>query len=444
MIDLLKRTMSGFERVVVLGYGREGKSTYKLLRRYFPQLSITIADVNLTVAEDITLKNDSFIEFSLGKEYLNMLGQKSVVFKSPGVLLPEKILHPESLLTSQTDLFIQKFGKQLVGVSGTKGKSTTSSLIYHLLKNTGRKAVLLGNIGIPAFDKIDEIEPDTHIVFELSAHQLQHVHHSPHVAVLLNIFPEHLDYFSSLDQYRQAKLNLFRYQSADDFLIVSGDTLLNGEKGRSQLIPFFNHSVSGAACLLGDAEFLLHEKKYHFPEMQLVGLHNQANVLAAMLALVPLGLSVEEMLQALPDFKGLPHRLEFVGTVHDIHFYNDSISTIPASAMAAIEALNNVGSIILGGYDRGLDYAELVSYLEKSNLTCCVFVGSAGKRMKEFFSPNFAGQLIVADSFPHAVDEARSHTPKGKICLLSPAAASYDEFHNFEHRGDTFKKLVHG
>jgi len=367
MIDLLKRTLDGFDHTVILGFGREGRSTYRLLRRYFPGLVLTIADANLTVAEDELLKGDPYVEFSTGKDYLNVLTGKSVVFKSPGVLLPKKLLSHESVLTSQTDLFIQKFGKQLVGVSGTKGKSTTSSLIYHLLKNTGRKAVLLGNIGIPAFDKIDEIDTDTHIVFELSAHQLQHVHHSPHVAVLLNIFPEHLDYFSSFDEYRQAKLNLFRYQSADNLLIVSGDTLLNGEKGRSQLIPFYNHSVSGAACLLSDAEFFLKGKKYRFPEMQLVGLHNKANVLAALLALVPLGVSVEEMLQALPDFKGLPHRLEFVGTVHDIHFYNDSISTIPASAMAAIEALNNVGSIILGGYDRRLDYGELVSYLEKSN-----------------------------------------------------------------------------
>ncbi len=442
MIDLLKRTLDGFDHTVILGFGREGRSTYRLLRRHFPGLVLTIADANLTVAEDELLKGDPYVEFSTGKDYLNILTGKSVVFKSPGVLLPKKLLSHESVLTSQTDLFIQRFGKQMIGVSGTKGKSTTSSLIYHLLKSTGRKTVLLGNIGIPAFDKIDEIEPDTHIVFELSAHQLQHVHHSPHVAVLLNIFPEHLDYFSSFDEYRQAKLNLFRYQSADDLLIVSGDTLLNGEKGRSQLIPFFNHSVSGAACLLSDAEFLLHEIKYHFSEMQLVGLHNKANVLAALLALIPLGVSVEEMLQVLPQFKGLPHRLEYVGMVDGIRYYNDSISTIPASAMAAIEALNNVGSIILGGYDRGLDYSELVSYLEKSGLACCVFVGSAGKRMKELFSPNFAGQLIVADSFPHAVDEARSHTPKGKICLLSPAAASYDEFHNFEHRGDTFKKFV--
>jgi len=444
MINLLKRTLDGFDRVVVLGFGREGKSTYKLMRRYFPQLPLIVADANLTVIEDVALKNDPFVEFSLGKEYLNVLGQKSVVFKSPGVLLPENLLHPESLLSSQTDLFIQKFGKQMVGISGTKGKSTTSSLIYHLLKSTDRRAVLLGNIGIPAFDKIDEIAPDTQVVFELSAHQLQHVHHSPHVAALLNVFPEHLDYFASFDDYRQAKLNLFRFQSSDDFLVVSGDTLFKEEKGRGQLIPFFNHCVPEAACLLSDAEFLLEGKKYAFPKMQLVGLHNKANVMAAMLALIPLGLSVVEMLEVLPDFKGLPHRLEFVGTVGDIRFYNDSISTIPASAMAAIEALKDVGSIILGGFDRGLDYTELVAYLEKSNLTCCVFVGSAGKRMKALFKPEHAGRLVVAESFPQAVEEARAHTPKGSICLLSPAAASYDEFHNFEHRGDTFKKLVRG
>lgn len=442
MINLLKEVLSGHDSLIILGFGREGKSTYRLIRRWFPQFSITIADVNMAVAQDELITGDVNVEFSTGSEYLNVLGKKAVVFKSPGVSVNGTMIHPDSVFTSQTNLFIERFHQQIIGISGTKGKSTTSTLIHYLLENNGLNTVLLGNIGVPAFDKLDEISKDTWIVFELSAHQLQNVHHSPHIAVLLNVFPEHLDYFTSFEAYRDAKYNLFAFQTPDDLLIIEHELGKQIPQPIGAKLAFSMTDPISDVVMLGQDDFLFRGRQYSFPSLQLVGLHNRLNVLAAVMAVSQTGLEITAALSKLPDFRGLPHRLEFVGEKNGVTYYNDSISTIPASAMAAINALQHVGSIILGGFDRGLEYDDLVLFIEKSDVKCVVFVGKAGKRMQKLFTSEFKGDLYWADSFEQAVGLASDHTPKGSICLLSPAAASYDQFHNFEHRGDTFKELV--
>ncbi|MDP2722760.1 MAG: UDP-N-acetylmuramoyl-L-alanine--D-glutamate ligase [Bacteroidales bacterium] len=442
MINLLKELLLGQDLVIILGFGREGKSTYRLLRKYFPEISIMISDVNLAVNQLEETAADIHLKFSTGVDYQHILGSKAVVFKSPGVKIDANLLHPQSILTSQTNVFIQRYHQQLIGVSGTKGKSTTSSLIFHLLKAGGLDAVLLGNIGIPAFDKLEAVSDKTTIVFELSAHQLQHVKHSPHIAVLLNIFPEHLDYFTSLEAYRDAKLNLYAFQSTEDVLIVPESLLDQVKGGRGEVLSFSQNSDSTTAKLGDQKKFTIAGKQFIFPEIHLKGIHNKLNILAALMAVQQAGIEIPEILQSVSTFRGLPHRLEYVTEKNGVTYYNDSISTIPASAMAAIEALQDVGSLILGGFDRGIDYQELVTYIEKSEIKCVVLLGEAGKRMLSLFTSDFNGQPLIADTLGQAVELATNHTPKGKICLLSPAAASYDQFHNFEHRGDTFKEIV--
>ena len=442
MIDLLKPLISAYERVILLGFGREGKSTYQLLRRCFPQLSLMIADANVAVKADLLLQKDAFLSFSTGLEYQEALKDKALIFKSPGVKLVGEDLHPESLLTSQTDLFIQKYHRQMIGVSGTKGKSTTATLVAYLLKSVRKNAVLLGNIGIPAFDKLDEILPETWIVYELSAHQLQFTQHSPHIAILLNVFPEHLDYFASLEDYRQSKMNLFRAQFPDDFLIIPESLNDYTNLGDGCPIVYSLAGESDSNIRFNATEFSVQGRRFSFPLLHLKGMHNKSNVLAAMLAVAKTGVELDEMLEILPDFKGLPHRLEFVGEMNGVMYYNDSISTIPQSCRAAVEALGNVGSLILGGFDRGLDYTELVHFLESTEIECFVFVGGAGLRMNNLFNSDSKKRLLIAENFDLAVGLAKKHAPVGTICLLSPAAASYDEFKNFEHRGDRFKQLV--
>lgn len=442
MFELLKAIIKGYQRIIILGFGREGRSTYRTIRRVFPDIALVVADANMSVKPDSETVGDNHLTFVTGSHYLQCLTEKAVVFKSPGVSFNPDSLHPESLLTSQTDLFIKQYGHRTIGVSGTKGKSTTSSLIFHFLSKNNLDAVLLGNIGIPAFDKIDEINDKTWIVFELSAHQLQYVQHSPHIAVLLNIFPEHLDYFTHIDNYTRAKKNLFAFQQHRDVLIRPNAMKALGEEADSVQVTVADHGDFADLNLDENDGFRFFGVRYTAIQWPLVGHHNKINTLMAIAAGNKTGLEVEEMLQVLPSFRPLPHRLEYVAELNGITYYNDSISTVPASAMAAVEALKEVGSIILGGYDRGLDYSELVSFLMKSEVEHFVFIGKAGKSMLDLFDREVKPNLFWFDNFSDGVLKAIQQTKPGKICLLSPAAASYDEFHNFEHRGDKFRELV--
>ena len=405
--------------VLILGFGREGRSSYAFLKKHFPHLDVGIADGN----GELDVKGIQ-AELHLGAGYLKALGGYDLILKSPGVRIENVDSDVLKSITSQTGLFLKAYGSQTIGVSGTKGKSTTVSLIYHLLQQAGHKAVLLGNIGLPAFDFIDKITPDTTVVYELSAHQLEMVHHSPHWAVLLNIFPEHLDYFGSYAKYRQAKLNLFRSQKPGDFAFcgeeikdskVSCSTPARWDRFRSEQLL----RISG-----------------------LRGEHNVKNILLAFKVLESMGVPLEEMPGLLRGFHTLPHRLEFVGTFGGISFYNDSISTVPQSTLAAVKSIPETDTLILGGFDRGLDYKELVAFLMASKVEHFFFLGKAGDRMFELFGRYESRKKLFRVKTLDEIFVVLKDLPEASCCLLSPAAASYDQFHNFEHRGDRFKELA--
>ncbi len=410
--------------LLVLGLGKEGLSTYRWLRNRFPEKVLGVADNNAEVKDK--LRDDNFIRFHLGEHYLESIKQYDLVFKSPGISLKSYPCRDVEKITSQTDVFLRYYGRQTIGVTGTKGKSTTSSLIAHILNENGKKVVLLGNIGIPAFEKLREIDKNTIVVFELSAHQLEYVHHAPHVAVLLNIFPEHLDHFAGYEAYKRAKLNIARFLHRDDLLITS-----------KKLATFFS-ALTGRVSFY-DSGFSIEPQ-----EVLLKGSHNLYNLRAAILATQPFGVQYKQALKAAAYFRPLPHRLEYVGQFGGVRFYNDSISTIPQSAVAALKAISGVDILILGGYDRGLDYSVLMKYLMKYPVKNLLFTGPAGKKMMTFFKNNgFVGsKLIDVDNLEQAFAVIKKVAVKNSVCLLSPAAASYDEFHNFEHRGDAFKNLA--
>ena len=411
-------------QLLILGLGKEGQSTYRLLRKVFPEKMLGVADGNPKVKE--LLLDDSLIRFHLGKDYLQSIKKYDLIFKSPGISLKDVKCSNREKITSQADIFMQYYGKQTIGVTGTKGKSTTSSLIAHILKKNGRDVILLGNIGIPAFDKLAEIKKNTIVVFELSAHQLEYIHHSPRVAILLNIFPEHLDHFKSYEAYRMAKLNIVAFQQAESLLITTRVLSRDVLEGKPKI------------------EFFEKGNNPNPDKVQLKGVHNLNNVKAAVLAVSPFGINEADALNAASSFKPLPHRMEYVGQFGGIHFYNDSISTIPESAMAAVKAIGDINTIILGGFDRGLDYSELLAFLEESNIKNILFTGPAGRKMFNLFSKikHSNKQLFLIDGLEEAFDIIKTYTEKDGICLLSPAAASYDRFHNFEHRGDVFKLLA--
>jgi len=447
MIEFLTSLFLGNPKILILGFGKEGRSTYDFFRKCFPDLLLGIADKNTSILEDSGLLDNNISEIFTGSNYQNSLSNFDIIIKSPGVVIENINSNISKRITSQTDLFLQCYYKQIIGITGTKGKSTTSSLIKHFIKADNKEVLLVGNIGVPAFDMIDSIKNDTIIVYELSAHQLEYLRKSPHIAVLLNVFPEHLDYFNSFADYKKAKFNICKFQNEDNCLIVHDSLIdeletiyidLPESVGPGRVaIETKNHNKNQKIIKISDNVI-----KHNTKNPPLLGDHNLININAALLAVAEAGVDTKVAINSLSTFKSLPHRLENIGEFGGIRFVNDSISTIPQSTIAAVEALGNVDTLILGGFDRGLDYSELVKFLIASKICNFIFLGKAGDRMFDIFKLTSEKNLFKVNSIENAFEIIVEKNAKGSTCLLSPAAASYDQFHNFEHRGDVFRALA--
>lgn len=444
MIDYLNSVLKS-KKVLILGYGKEGRSSVEFLEKYLPEIDISIADANLHLKKDPLLKKYSKDNLFFGEDYLNCLNRFDFVIKSPGVYLKNVQISPDTEISSQTALFLDYYHEQIIGVTGTKGKSTTSSLIYFLLKKINKKSVLLGNIGKPAFDSIMAIDEDTIIVYELSAHQLESIKTSPKIAVLLNIFPEHLDYFTNFESYRNAKFNIFKYQSNGGSLIVLKNLITKNLVDRRTLS--FGIESSNNAYLDGDTIIIVKDgvkHSFNCRDLKIRGVHNRLNAMAAILSLSEAGIYINDFLQYLNEFESLPHRLEFVGEFSGVKFYNDSISTVPESTIEAIKTLGKIDTLLLGGFDRGIEYSILTDYLINTDINNLVLMGKAGERMFKLLKDKGVDdqKIKVVDNMDEAFLIIATNAKMGGICLLSPAASSYDKYKNFEHRGDAFKNLA--
>jgi UDP-N-acetylmuramoylalanine--D-glutamate ligase len=448
----------GEKRLLILGYGREGESTYNLLRKLFPEMEITIADIDESIRNKTeTIKKDKHLRFKLGKDYLKNISDFDLVIKTPGISLNNKeIVFNRENITSQTALFLELYRDQAIGITGTKGKSTTSSLIYHIIHSVNKNSILVGNIGIPPFDMIEKIDENTIIVCELSSHQLEYARTSPHISVLLNLFQEHLDHYKSFADYQLAKLNIARYQNKNDFFIFHSDdinikSLVENYSQKGQQLRYgFEEKTESAAFMKQSNIWIKHNDQgtpvYEITDkLQLKGNHNILNIMAAILTAELVGISFRKIQHSINEFKGLAHRIEYVGRYKEIDFYNDSIATIPEATIEAVKALENVNTIILGGFDRGIDYSDFAVFLTNTQIEHFIFIEEAGLRiLSELIKcENINSQeYIIVNSLEEAVSIAFKETQKNKICLLSPAAASYGMFKNFEERGILFKNLI--
>ncbi len=418
--DQLKTLLEG-HKILIAGYGREGKSAERLIQRLVPDAQYTIA----TQVENGKWKTESG-EWRTDWPF-------DMVIKSPGIPNFQFSIF-NFQLTSLTDLFLQVYGDLTVGVTGTKGKSTTASLIHHLLPGS----ILAGNIGIPLFDILDDIRDDSIVVAELSCHQLENINRAPHISVLLNLFQEHLDHYEDYLGYKMAKFQIALRQHHGDhfFYCTDNQELHNLVRDNESAVVSTVHPYS-----LGDAT---DEERRLLDACPLSGDHNRSNTLVACrVASLVTRQPLAAFSSQLSTFQGLRHRLEKVGTCQGITWYDDSISTIPAAAIAAVRALGRVDTLILGGFDRGIDYSPLVAFLKETPLKNVVFVGKAGRRIYEELSTfHFPLATLIEDDYTKIVPWCAAHTPQGGVVLLSPAAASYDAFRNFEHRGDFFREQI--
>lgn len=425
MIDSICRRLSG-KRILIAGFGREGKSTLRFLQQYMPEAIVGIADKNETAFQDIDKERYNLY---FGDEYLKASSDYDVVIKTPGISVKD-IDIDFSKITSQTDLFLEAFHSQVIGITGTKGKSTTSTLIYHLIKESGNDAILAGNIGIPILDCVNDINERTIIVYELSAHQLQFINRSPHVGILLNVFEEHLDHFGTFEKYKDAKVNVLRYMSDDDVAVVNNDLYRAVSRQLSAVsVDFENYSFD--------------DYNINWEDIPLLGEHNKKNIKAALCACKSYGLSIEDLVPHLYTFKSLEHRQEYVGIFKGVKFYNDSISTIPQATIAALKTIKNVNFLLLGGFDRGIDYEPLVTYLKENPLPYILITGQAGQTIKDKLqTAEYKGNILEYTDMESAFVMMKQYAKSGDVCLLSPAAASYDRYKNFEERGRIFKEFA--
>jgi UDP-N-acetylmuramoyl-L-alanine---L-glutamate ligase len=454
--DFFRLTFEG-RRIAILGFGLEGRSTYRHIRKLWPGMHLNICDRNRNVSQSDEYKfacpGDSWF---LGDDYLKGLENADIIVKSPGISFKELQGVSKARMTSQTELFLNVFREQVVGITGTKGKSTTSSLLYHILIAADKHALLAGNIGTPCFELLDKINEDTIIVFEMSSHQLENIEVSPHIAILLNIFREHLDHYDSYDAYKEAKMNIARWQKEGDLLFYNSDNheadkLVSGLMIDTTLFPMRLSPGKGNGVWYDDADLLLSGNGLHrcFPDIAnrrlLPGVHNLLNISAAAGAAALLDVPDEIITDSVAAFRGLPHRMEYVGTFDGVNYYNDSIATIPEAAMEALKSLPDTSVLILGGKDRGLHYEALIDFLAAGQLEIILFTGETASRMHKLTKdhPGFKSkECMLANSFEDAVKLACRMAPAGSTVLLSPAAASYDMFRDFKERGERFKELV--
>ena len=455
----------GTKTILILGFGTEGQATYEFLRHKWPSKPLSIADQRAITEfpEDIAhrVQNDSALTLEFGPTYLESIVPENcgVIIKTPGIPASlGQIMEARKagcILTSHSQIFLSNYPREkIIGVTGTKGKSTTTSLIYHILKRAGLSAELVGNIGQPPLAKLAHLREESYFVHEFSSHQLAEIQSSPHIAVLLNIVPEHLDYYPTFAEYAAAKENITRFQTEDDFLVFNADYPIPNtiaERTKAALRPFSTQRRVSPGCHLKDETIIWSASDREDPvlgidDIPLPGRFNIQNVMAAVAAASLCGVQADAIRSAVKGFHGLPHRLERVGTYNGVTFYDDSIATVPDATLAALEALgHNVQTLILGGHERNLDFSELGARLP-SHVKTVILFPSTGRRIWkaiELHSKNSSlPEPFFADTMEQAVKIAYARTGEGNTCLLSPASPSFGMFKDYRERGESYKAWV--
>lgn len=412
--------------VLLVGFGREGRSTYRFLRTAFPEMPLTIADKNEIASPD------RFTTCICGDDYLQHINDFSLVMKSPGISFKDVTVGEQTEVTCQVDLFLRFADCHKIGITGSKGKTTTSTLTYQMLKAAGKDCRLIGNIGVPVFEALEDLTPDTVAVIEMSSHQLEFTHCSPEVAVLTNLYEEHLEHYKGgFSGYVRAKSHIALYQKHGDLF------LYNGTQGLSQFADL-SAVPSEKVAVYADEPLPFAVENAH-----LAGVHNYQDILFARAAAKRFGARDADCAAAVQGYEGIEHRMEKVGTYKGITFYNDCIATIPHAVLCAVEALRFVDTLIIGGKDRGIDYSGFTEALKNSKIQNIIGTPETGHTIVAALTRAGDKQnCIAAADLDEAVRLAYKYTAKGKICLLSPAASSYNVYKNFEEKGKHYKALV--
>ena len=467
------------KKVALLGFGVENISVAKFLLKNKIDFEISDQAPMEKLSEEAQREiRDKKLEIRTGKDYLSGLDKFDIIVRSPGIpyLKPEIQAAKSSgtEITSSTKLFFEWCPAKIVGVTGTKGKGTTASLIYQIMQKSKIKnpacrqawqnynakckinnptiqqfnnLFLIGNIGTPSFDIIEKMQADDLVIFELSSFQLQDLEISPNISVVTNLTDDHLDYHQTLEEYRATKRSVVKYQNDKDFAILNKDypecyKLKDFGKGKKY---FFSSKERADAFVNNRGEVILGEETIcRENEIQLLGRHNLENIAAAAIVGEILGATIADIRSAVISFKGLPHRLELVREVDGVKFYNDSFSTNPMPTIAAIHSFKNPITIILGGSSKGADFTSLADEIKNSTIKNIILIGTESPKIRKALEQkNIKAKIILGGkNIAEIVRRAKELSLQGSVVLFSPACASFDMFKNYKERGERFRASV--
>ncbi len=426
------------QSIIMLGAGREGQATVAYLQKNYPDCKITLADQQ---AIELSVNG---IELLLGEKYPSSLEKWDTVILSPGIPPHTALLRSAKAITTPTNIFFEDCRGKIIAVTGSKGKSTTASLIQAILQASGKPTHLVGNIGSAALAELHKHNQTSDIfVYELSSYQSSRLTKGADIVVVTSLYPDHLDYHGSLEQYYTDKLTVTLLQTASQSTIYNA----NNQELKKRAVNFPGQKISWPqverahvekeTVMLGQTPILPTK------DIPLLGKHNVSNVLGAITVAGELDIAPKTIEQAIREFRPLPHRLETVGTYRQITFINDSIATVPEATLAALSAVTNVSTVLLGGTDRGYQWNKLIETLKKKKVNNVVLFPDSGANIKAALTKaNYSPKLIETDSMAKAVAFAYKNTPPGATCLLSPGSPSYSMFANFAERGHAFTEEI--
>ena len=444
------------KQVAIIGMG---VSNIPLLDYFYDKnAKVTVFSTNALSDEIMAKINKYRYEVELGEDNLSRLKGFDIIFRSPSAL-PTKhefqsAVKKGAILTSEIEMVLKLAPCKMIGVTGTEGKTTTTSLIYEICKKAGYNCFLGGNIGKPIFTKINQMKPEDIVILELSSFQLMGMTVSPNIAVVTNIFPDHLNVHKSYEEYQDAKKSIFRNQTEEGIVILNKDNEITEKfadevKGKTIFFSSTKKLKNGYVydredgfikkCTDGKCEKILNKN-----DIKLRGVHNYENICSALAATETVA-SKEAQIEAVKNFKGVEHRLEFVREIDGVKYYNDSIGTSPASTIAGLNAFDENIILLAGGSDKGLDYKEIGEVIAKKVGTL-ILTGPTAQKIeeatKQALSEEKSIKIIHTNNLEESVKVAKEKAKEGDIVLLSPASASFDAFKNFEERGNYFKTLV--
>ncbi len=437
------------KKILILGFARSGYEAAKYLLKHHNSVVLTDMKTEHDKDQIEELKNLG-IKFVLGSHPDDLLDNTfDYLIKNPGVPIDHKyVLKAKELgieVINEVEMAFRLLPQDVkfVAITGTNGKTTTTTLIYNILKEAGKSAHLTGNIGYPLIGFLDKLKKDDIIVMETSCQQLENLtKFNPDIAVMTNLSPAHIDFLKSYENYKRVKTKIFQNHTEKNIAILNfeNEDVLDSTKNIKSTVKYFSSKKEINGCYIkNDSIYYYDEKIIDLKDIKLIGVHNYENIMAAIMVVKELGISNEFIIKVLKEFKGVEHRIEFVRELNGVKYYNDSKATNIKATQIALSSFKTPVIILLGGLDRGHDFFELKDYMKY--VKHIVALGECRNRVEEF-----ANKLGIpctnVETMKEAVPAAFEVAEKGDTVLLSPASASWDQYKKFEDRGDEFKELV--